>query len=78
MAVMFDVIVLGKVYSPLIYTKLHRILRNCFLRAIGCGKRQYGPTPYRFLHRISIRIQICWFGVNLLLNKHSLFSVCVY
>jgi hypothetical protein len=31
--VMFDVLVLGKIYSPLIYTKLH---------AIGHFRRQYG------------------------------------
>jgi hypothetical protein len=26
--------------------------------AINSGNSHYGPTPYRFLHRISIRIQI--------------------
>jgi len=29
-----------------------------FQHAFGCGKRQYGPTPYRFLHSIAIRLQI--------------------
>ncbi|MBN1244526.1 hypothetical protein JXA31_02920 [Candidatus Bathyarchaeota archaeon] len=26
--------------------------------AFDCGKRQYGPTPYRFLQSTTIRIQI--------------------
>jgi hypothetical protein len=29
-----------------------------FLHFFGLKNRQYGPTPYRFLHRITIRLQI--------------------
>jgi hypothetical protein len=37
----WSAVMLGAVYSPLINTKLHRILRKAdFQHVIGCGKRQ--------------------------------------
>jgi len=53
---------LGKDYSPLIYTKLHRILQNGVFHMLLAAENANTDTPYSFCMPISIRIQIYWFG----------------
>ncbi len=56
-----ETVMLGTDYSPSINRNCMEPCRNtvrCFLHAIDCESSQYGPTPYRFLQRISIRILI--------------------
>jgi hypothetical protein len=48
---------------------------HVFLPVFGCENANTDPTPSRFLHRVSIGLQICWCSLRLREVTSSLFRV---